>query len=105
MKDTIAYLTWPGPNLTLTSARLCSSFDPHLPYVHYSLDWTTGLIQNGVMPFPALIFFSVGEKLIMLIQPTSLLNLLPYPVEATLLESVEGQRSHAYLISRVQSSE
>ena len=37
---------------------------------HYSLDWTTGLTQNGVNAFPAI--FSVGEKLIMFIQPTSL---------------------------------
>jgi len=39
------------------------------------------------MPFP--VSFNVGEKLIMPIQPTSLLYLLPHPVEATLLESVE----------------
>ena len=39
------------------------------------LDWTTGLTQNGVkflfQPFSVYI----GEKLIMLIQPTSLLKL------------------------------
>jgi len=66
----------------------------------YSLDWTTGLeywtglltglldsTQNGVNNFSSL--FSVGEKLIMVIQPTPLLNLLPLPVQATLQESVE----------------
>jgi len=46
----------------------------------YSLDWTIGLDywthpKWCKMSFPA--FFSVGEKLIMYIQPTSLLNLLP----------------------------
>ena len=44
------------------------------------LDWTIGLDywthpKWGKIPFPA--FFSVGEKLIMFIQPTSWLNLLP----------------------------
>ena len=46
------------------------------------------------MPFP--VSFNVGEKLIMPIQPMSLLNLLPHPVEATLLESVEV-KSHIHV--------
>ena len=83
---------------------------------HYSLNWTTGLdYWTGLldwttgldyltcpkwckMPFQA--FFSVGEKLIMFIQPTSLLNLLPVPVEPTLLESVEVKgHMHIYYAS------
>jgi len=45
---------------------------------HYSLDWTTGLDywtrpKRYKMPSPA--FFSVGVKLIIFIQPTSLLHL------------------------------
>ena len=50
--------------------------------IHWTglLDWITGLdywtrLKWCKMPFQA--FFSVGEKLIMFIQPTSLLNLLP----------------------------
>ena len=61
--------------------------------IHWTglLDWTIGLDYRThpkwcKMPFPA--FFSVGEKLIMFIQPT-LLNLLPWPVEAILLKLVE----------------
>jgi len=51
------------------------------------------------MPFPAI--FSVREKLIMFIQPTSLLNhefapLVSYSVEATLLESV-GVKGHEHI--------
>jgi len=50
--------------------------------IHWTglLDWITGLDywtrpKWCKMPFQA--FFSVGEKLIMFIQPASLLNLLP----------------------------
>jgi len=47
---------------------------------HYSLDWTTGLdywTHPKCCKMPFQVFFSVGEKLTMLIQPTSLLNLFP----------------------------
>ena len=61
---------------------------------HYSLDWTAGLhYWTGLPDSPKTVqnYFpcSVGENLIMFIQPASLLNLLPYPVESTLIESVE----------------
>ena len=47
---------------------------------HYSLDWTTGLdywTQPKWYKMPSPAFFSVGEKLIMFIQLTPLLHLLP----------------------------
>jgi len=55
----------------------------HIPLVLPTVQWI------DTAKILCLAFFSVGEKLIVPIQPTSSLNLLPQPVEATLLVSVE----------------
>ena len=69
------------------------------------LHWTTGLDywthpKWCKIPFPA--FFSIGEKLIMYIQPTSLLNsckFAPLTCWGNFRGVSRGQTSHAYLIS------
>ena len=86
-----------GEKLILEWPYCCSWHHQESPFARLAMDYWTHP-KCCKIPFPA--FFSLGEKLIMLIQPIAIFAQVAFlACWVNFTEVSRGQRSHAYLIS------